>query len=210
MSKNIEVEIRGPLTKEQFDNLNKFMEKNAKFVNEKDRLSVMYFRDKIPKNSLEIKDDKVDLRVRVTNKKAEIVMKYGSWSGSDARKEFSFNIELNKFEEALEFLKYLGWSICVVYATKAKTYMYKDIEFGIIEVKNVGYVYEAEILTEKQEDVKKAESKIRSVCKDLGLREYKPNEFETQCDKVNNTRGLQFDFSKQDISEVRKRFKEFF
>ena len=55
MPKNIEVEIRGPLTKEQFDNLNKFMKQNARFINEKDRLSVMYFRDKIPKSSLEIK-----------------------------------------------------------------------------------------------------------------------------------------------------------
>lgn len=64
----VEVERRGILTKKKFDALKLFLKKKGKFIKEKDRFSVIYFppgkeRLKIPKSPL-------DLRVRITNKKA--------------------------------------------------------------------------------------------------------------------------------------------
>src|SRR3989344_90320 len=100
--KNIEIEVRGPLSENEFTKLRKFFDKNAEFIKEKNRISFLYFRgDKIPDDVNEIKDDKVDLRVRITNKKAEIMLKYGEWAGSDIRKEFSMPVETNKFDEAI-------------------------------------------------------------------------------------------------------------
>ena len=61
MGKNIEVEIMGPLSKGEFTKLNKFMKKSAKFLGERERFTLMYFRDRIPKHLDEIKDEKVDL-----------------------------------------------------------------------------------------------------------------------------------------------------
>ena len=47
----IEVEHRGLLTKEKFQKIKDFLDKNAKFIEEKDRFSLIYFQEKIKKAS---------------------------------------------------------------------------------------------------------------------------------------------------------------
>lgn len=211
MIKDIEVETRGPLTKKGFDKLNNFMKKNGKFINEKKRLTILYFRDKIVKSCLEVKNDPVDLRIRITNKKAEIIMKYGVWGGSDNRKEFPFEIKLNDFEKAIEFLKHLGWHLCTIQTTNSKVYVYKGIEFAIVEVTHMKFrYYEAEIMVHKKSKVQAAEKKINELCEKLGLKAYEEKEFEKQLDKLNNAKEFQFDFKKNSPFIIRKKFKEFF
>ncbi len=82
----IEVEYRGVLTKEKFQKLSAFLKEKWEFVNEKDRFSVIYFPRS--KERLKVSKSPLDLRVRITNKKSELVLKYGRSSGNDARKEF--------------------------------------------------------------------------------------------------------------------------
>src|SRR3989344_4864114 len=166
MANNIEVEHRGKLTEEQFNNLKKFFKKEGKFIKEKDRFSVIYFprgkeRIGVPKAPL-------DLRIRVTNKKGEIVLKYRKSSGADARKEFSFPIDTKQFEEATEFLFILGYYYGALQATKTYVYKYKGVEFAIVHAPAFGYYFEAEILTEKQL-IGNTKKKIISVIKELGL-----------------------------------------
>lgn len=211
MKKNIEVEQRGPLKKEGFDKLNKFMKKNGKFLNEKKRLTLLYFKDKINENCTELKNDPVDLRIRVTNKKAEMIMKYGSWGSSDNRKELTFNIGLDQFKDAIEFLKHLGWYLCTVQTTNSKNYTYRGIEFAIVEVTHMKFkYYEAEIMVDNKNRVKDAEKKINEVCKELGLRAYDEKDFEKQLNKLNKAKEFQFNFKKESPLVMIKRFKEFF
>ncbi|MGC9049253.1 MAG: CYTH domain-containing protein, partial [Patescibacteria group bacterium] len=175
---DIEVEIRGPLTKKQFQNLKKFLTKNGKLIGRKSRLSLMYFRKQVPKNVNAIKNDPVDLRLRITDGQATMVMKYGQWAGSDTRKEFEFPIEKNKFGQAIEFLKALGWTKTVVYATDASIYKYREVEFAVVEIKGYGYVYEAEIMVKNKKEISAARKKIKTLCSKIGLREYRSGEFE--------------------------------
>ena len=207
---NIEVESRGPLTKKRFQALKKYLTKNGKFIGRKSRLSLMYFRTKIPKDVKSIKNDPVDLRLRITNGQATMTMKYGQWSGSDMRKEFEFPIDKNQFGDALDFLKALGWTKAVVYATDAFIYHYKNIEFAVIEIKKYGYVYEAEILVKSKNEINRACQRIKTTSSRLGLKEYEPGEFEKQCNQINNTKKLQFDFAKTSFNVFEKQFKEFF
>ena len=210
MTGKIEVEQRGPLTRNEFVKIKSFLDKNAKFILKKERLSFMYFRDKIPKDVEEIKDDPIDLRIRVTNKDPEIIIKYGLFGRCDNRKEISLPIPLDKVEEAVELLKAMGWVETVAYATKTYTYQYRGIEFALVEIKNFGYTYEAEILVEEGKNIEGIRDKIKSVCKELSLRDYKKGEFENQCNKINNTKSLQFNFSKIDFKKTKKIFEDFF
>ncbi len=210
MTKNIEVEVRGPLTKKGFQKLKKYLSKNGKFITRKSRLSLMYFRTKIPKNVTAIKNDPVDLRLRITNGVATMVMKYGQWSGSDIRKEFEFIINQKQFGEAIEFLGALGWMKTVAYATNAFIYQWRKIEFAVVEIKNYGYVYEAEILVKNKKDIILASKKIKNVCSQLGLREYQSGEFEKQCNQINNTKKLQFNFNKTSFNTFKTKFQKFF
>lgn len=207
---NIEVENRGPLTKKQFQALKLYLNKNGKLLGHKSRLSLMYFRKNIPKKVSSIKNDPVDLRLRITNGQAAMVMKYGQWAGSDTRKEFEFPIEKKKFGQAIEFLAALGWTKTVVYATEAFMYKYKNIEFAVVEIKGYGHTYEAEIIVKNKNKISATRKKIKDICAKLGLREYRPNEFERQCDQINNTEKLQFDFTKTSFEFLRNQFKKFF
>ena len=144
----IEVEHRGLLTEEKFSAVNKFLKKNGKFLGEKDRFSVIY--SPRGKETLRVVRSPIDLKLRITNKESELVLKYGRWSGNDARKEFLFPIDSSKFEEMAEFLKILGYYYGVLQATKTYLYMYKGIEFAVVKVPNWGYYFEAEIAIEKE------------------------------------------------------------
>ena len=210
MKKNIEVEHRGTLTEKKFKELNHFFKKYGKFLEKKDRFSVIYFvsRKEVGRVA-EIKNVPVDLKIRITNKKTELVLKYGKWGGKDARKEFYFPIDSNKFNKMIEFLKILGFYHGVLNATKTYLYKYKGIEFALVEVPDWGYYFEAEIMT-NQGGIKKANEKIISECKKIGLEIFNDNAFCELLDNMNNRKGYRFNFKKQKFSDIKKRFIKYF
>jgi len=204
---NIEVESRGPLSMEDFARAKNFLEKNGRFKGENKRLSLMYFRNKFPKDMTEIKDEKVDLRIRVTNGQAELVLKYGTFSASDSRKEISIFFAQTDIEKYIDLLALLDWYLCVAYATKAYTFDYEGVEFGLIEIFGYGHNFEAEILT-TEEKIPQAKEKIEQLLKSLRLKVFTQDEFDKQCSDINNQKGLQFDLSKQKYEEIEDKFSE--
>jgi len=208
-NKKFEVEFIGEINKGKFLELKEIFEKKGRFKGSKERLSFMYFKDEIPKDLSEIKDEPIDLRFRVTNKMPEIVLKYGIFSGSHARKEISINIKNEDIEKYLEFLALLGWKIGVINATRTSVYEYKEIEFSLVDVKDHGYNFEAEILTD-EDKVKEAKEKIIAELNSLSIRPFDEERLSKYCNAINNNKELQFDLSKQSFNELRNRFKEFF
>ncbi len=208
--KPFEVETRGPLTKEHFSKISQYFKENAIFIEKKTRFSLLYFRNGFPKDVKKLKKDPLDLRLRITNSKASLVAKYGHWAGSDARKEFEIPISLSDFLTAVEFLKALGWTKALAYSTDTWVYQYQGIEFALVHIRDFGFVYEAEIMAGNKKEVKKAQIKIKKVCKLLGLEPYKKGEFEKQCNQLNNNKKLQFDFKKMDLKKLEKRYKHLF
>ncbi len=203
----IEVEHRGVLTKRKFDELKLFLKKNGKFLEEKDRFSVIYYPR--GKETFGLGSSKVDLKLRITNKKTELVLKYGKWSGNDARKEFLFPIDSRKFEEAIEFLFILGFYYGVLQATNSYLYMYKGVEIVLVDVPKFGYYFEAEIAT-NENLVKRANQKIMLVCKELNLDVFNDKGLRNLLQRLNDRPGFRFNFKKQKFSDVKKRFKSYF
>ena len=207
--KNLEVEIRGPLTKQKFIQMKQYLSQKAKFIKNYKRLSLMYFSKKIPKNVNQIKNEKIDLRIRITDGHPELMLKYGNWSGSDIREESAINIQKNQLRIAIKVLKYLGWHIVVAYGTVSYIYFYKNIEFKLVEIKDYGFFYEAEILTNKM-NTEKAMKNIQHVINTMGLKEFKTGEFEKQCNDINNQPKFQFNFMREkDFIRLKKQFKKF-
>ena len=208
----LEVERRGPLSKPEFSRLKKVLSEKGRFVKEKDRFSLIYFRNAIPKDIKDIGDEKVDLRLRITNKQPELMLKYGLFPiyGDRHREEIEIPIKLEDVEKAVDFLKYLGWHLGVIHSTKTQVFLYKEVEFAVVEVIGFDSLYEAEINVKKETEVPAALKKVASICQELGLREYKKGEFEKWCNDINNQKHLQFDFNKDSFAEMKKRFKEFF
>jgi len=206
----IEVEHRGILNEKKFKELNRFFRKKGKFLGKKDRFSIIYFVSKKKvKKVEELKNVPIDLRLRITNKKTELCLKYGKWSGKDARKEFLFSVNSSRFDEMVEFLKILGFYRGVLNATKTYVYKYRGIEFALVEVPNWGYYFEAEMMVNKN-DIKKANEKIVKECEKLGLKVLDDKEFCKLLDDLNNRKGYRFDFKKQKFSDIKKRFIDYF
>lgn len=207
---NIEVETRGPLTKEEFSNLKSFLDKQGRSLGEKKRFSLIYFRKGVPEKVIDQQDDPVDLRMRITNKKAEIVMKYGKWGSSDSRKEFLFPLENEKFEDAIEFLLHLGWGAGVLHPLKMLLYSYQGFTFSLVETSGI-YYYEIEKIIENLAEKEKAGKEISLLIKKLRLPRFPNNEaFASFCDTLNQREGMHFDFKKEDFAKIRARFQEFF
>jgi len=201
-----EVEVRGPL--KDFDKILAFFRKNAAFFGEKDRLSLIYF----PKNTLDLKemqDDPRDLRLRVTNNKAELVMKYGPWATKDSRHEISIPIPLDKLEDTAQLLHYLDWSFGSILATKTFSFMYKDTEFALVKNKHLNY-FEAERIIESKKTTEKVLGEIESICSQLGLSLFTEEEYFKFMDSINQAPGAIFDFRKQKFSEISTAYPEFF
>lgn len=206
----IEVEVRGKIESEEFDNILAKLKEKTKFIKEKDRLSFIYFRDKVGFHDVaEIQDDPVDLKVRITNKKAELVMKYGRWGATENRKEFLFPIATEQFGEALEFLKCLDWKHGVLMDTRTYVFEYKDIEFAVVKSGDICY-FEAEKLCEKECEAEQIIKELQEACKELGLEIYQEQELIDLLNSANERQDRLFNMEQDSFEEIKERFGEYF
>ena len=203
-----EVEVRGKIPG-QFATLLTRFRKIATFVGEKDRFSLIYFNHGLVKDVREIKDEKIDLRLRITNKQTELILKYGAWGGSDSREEISLPIPNEKFAETVLLLQRLGSTKGVSLATKTYVFQYQGIEFALAQTKHLTY-FEAEKMVADKKDIEKERDHILTICKSLGLEPFSDEAFMDTINLLNNHPDNQFDFTKHFFEEIRKRFKEFF
>ncbi len=207
MSK-IEVEHRGLLTDKKFKELSIFLKEKGDFLGKKQRFSIIYSQNPEDQSN-KLCESPIDLRLRVTNKKAELALKYGRWSGNDARKEFIFPIELKKFEEMIEFLEILGHFHGVLQATKTCFYRYKKIDFSLVEVPEWGYYFEAEVITDEKK-IKNTNEMIKRECEKLEIEILDHKGFCTLLESLNSRPGHRFNFKKEKFHEVKKRFVNYF
>lgn len=205
----IEVEARGEI-KGDFNELVEKFRKIAKFKGIKERISFVYIRHNINIDVREVLDDLVDLRLRVTNKSAEIIMKYGKWSGSDSREEYSVPINLKDIESSVSLLKCLDWDKGIIAITKTYVFDYKGIEFALVRYHEKESYFEAERMVENKKDVNKELDFIKKECGKLGLNIFSDNEFMDYINYLNKNRNYKFDFKKQDFSYWKEKLKEYF
>jgi predicted adenylyl cyclase CyaB len=161
-----EIELRGTLEPEQKDALEKFLSKNGKLVKEYKRTQWCFGLSH---------EKKIDLRIKDTDGECIFSLKVGKL-GNRNRKELSIPFPKEKFNQAFEFLKFLGHREGVKAIRNAKVYEYKDIEWAIVEVPNHSFYFEAEKLAENKGDGKKAEEDIKKVASELNLKLATPKE----------------------------------
>lgn len=202
MSKNIEIEIRGPLTKEKFDDLVRVFETRAKKTAEKDRVLIDY------STFLEggVENRNKDIRLRATNGIPEIIVKIGEWGGTEQRKELSAFTKQGEFDTLVEIFGELGFCKGMLCVRKSKVYEYKDIEFALVEVPGHSYYYEAEKMAHEKEDAEKIIEEIKNVCKDLNLEVFDKKQFFEYIDKLNKESNEIFEYKNYTPNYFKNRF----
>lgn len=191
MKKNIEVEIRGILNKTEYTKAKIFFRKNAKFIENKHRILIDYSAFLHGEG---IRNRQRDIRIRVTNGIPEIMVKLGSWGGSESRRELSFKGKKGEFESLVEIFGQLGFTKGVMAKRDSHIYSYKGIEFSLIKTPGGHCYFEAEKMAYSKEDFKKVENSIRKVCEELGLEVLDKEGFFEFVEMLNKTDNQIFNF----------------
>ena len=191
MQQTFEIELRGPLTKEQYDSLIKKFSEQGEFVQDKNRVLIDY-STMIPDQGIEGRNK--DIRLRVTNKKPEIIVKLGAWGGNEQREELSILTEEGTFDTLVKVYNALGYSKGVLCERNSKVYNYNGVEFALVEVPNHSYFFEAEKVVTTEGEKDQAQKDIEKVCMDLDLSIYTDQEFYDYVEQLNKEANEVFDF----------------
>ena len=200
MQKNIEIEIRGPLSKAQYESLITFFTKNGKVKEKKDRILIDYSTF-LPGG---IESRKKDIRLRVTNGIPEIIVKIGEWGGSEQRKELSVLGKPGEFDTLVEIFGHLGFGKGVLAHRKSRVYEYKDVEFALVEVPNHSYYFEAEKMAHGNEDAQKITEELTKICESLDLTVYDKKGFFEYIAILNKEANGVFEFDEYVCWEFKK------
>ena len=203
MDKNIEIEIRGPLSKEKFDNLVKLFEDKGKKAMEKERIMIDY--STFLKGG--VRNRKKDIRLRVTNGIPEIIVKIGRWGGAEQRKELSVLAKQGEFDTLVEIFGEIGFIKGMLGVRKSKVYVYKEIEFALVEVPGHSYYYEAEKMAHSKEKADKILKEMTEICGDLGLDVFNKKQFFNYVEKLNKEANEVFDYKNFIPNYFKNRFK---
>ncbi len=202
MAQNIEVELRGPLTEEGYTELLNVLKERGELVKNQNRFLLDY------STFLEgIGERKLDVRVRVTNGKVEMVIKKGKFGGT-SREEASLFPEGSSLEDTLKFMSLLGYTKAVACDRGIQRYMCDGIEFAVQDVRDFSQpgtihsrFFEAEIMSDEAgKDA--AVEKIRTFLKEHGLREFSESEWNEYVAKMNQGANGVFDYEHDDVAKV--------
>ncbi|AKM82725.1 TPA: hypothetical protein DD449_00695 [Candidatus Berkelbacteria bacterium] len=204
MNKKIEVELRGPITKEQFDRLESLFEKDGKFIDHKDRVLICY---PDPDTGSFVEECFTDIRVRTTNGTPEMIIKLGKWGGdNENRRELSLMGKPGEFDKMVVMMAALGHKKGVWAVRKGKVFDYKEVEFSLVEVPDHSYYYEAEIMVEEVSKAKAARVKMEKLCKELNLEVFDDDGFYGYINRLNKESNKEFLFEKYSEGFFKKEF----
>jgi len=134
--KNIEVEIRSFLSKEQYEKLLEFFVKNSRLI-EEDSQETHYF------------DCPEDLRIQKNNNGSKIWMKKGKIH-DEHREEIEIKMNHEDFNKARKILNSIGLSTEIIWLRKRKKFEWKDIKVCLDHTIGYGYLIELEKMSSEE------------------------------------------------------------
>ena len=164
---NIEVEIRSFISKEKYEELLEFFNKNAEKINE-DYQETLYF------NSNE------DLRTQKNNSYSKIWLKKGKIH-DDAREEIEIKFSKEDFEKINKILESIGLSTNIKWFRNRNEFKWNGITVCLDYTKGYGYIIEIEKITSEQEKetvLKELKQKLEQLNIPLTSKEEFNNKFE--------------------------------
>jgi len=162
----IEVEIRGPLSKKQFNILKRFLEKNGR-IERKINQSTIFFKNLGDK----------DLRLRWDNNGNTILVIKGEKSNQFARKEVELKLLPYSWKQALKFLIVLGFNKGQIGRMQRFDYRYKTFKIALRRKTVIGDHFEIEIIVRSKKEINKTIKKLKDFAKKLQLQIWSEQEY---------------------------------
>lgn len=138
-----EIEIRGKISKKDFERLNKLLSEQGKLIKHYHRLSIDLSPGFDPRTRTWPKDDLVDLRIKKTDRQEKITVKVGDFN-AQKREELEINLAEGQLVEALKMFAALGFSQGMVYFGQNWEYEYRGFEVKLVQYANDYFNWEIE------------------------------------------------------------------
>lgn len=168
MTKNLEVEIRGKLSKNDFKRVARLLKTKGKLQKHYSRLSVDVSPGFNPKTRSWKNGSKFDLRLKKSGNAEKISLKVGQFHLKE-RREVEVEIKEGQFLKALELLEILGFDKGMVYFWESWEYCYQDFQVKLSKYTEDYYTWEIE--------AQKENSNPHTLAKILGLKPYSKKEY---------------------------------
>jgi predicted adenylyl cyclase CyaB len=202
-----EVEKRAFVNENQRSSLKKFLNENGKLVKKKKRCTFIYMNNQ---NFEEDSTSPIDLKVRTTNGKAGIALKYGNCHNGETREEYEVDFDVDNIDDVLGILKRLGYQWGITTYLNREEYEFEDMTIEIDDYYELDRdLIEVEIVCHEEDKIKEAEIKILEFLKKMNLEVMDSDGMKSLVHSMNVREDWQFDFSKQDIQELVERRKDF-
>jgi predicted adenylyl cyclase CyaB len=171
----IEVEIRGKLDEGEYEKLQEFLRQNGKHIESHDR--EMYLLYDYPGYDPDPLKREVDIRLRNTDGRCEIMLKQKASEHNFGRKEISLKIADTNLEKAKEIVKAFGCKKALLIHRIKEIYEYRGIEWSLVKTAPRNFPYfEAEQEVADEGEVGKAHENLLREAQALGLQVLTPEE----------------------------------
>lgn len=197
-----EVEIRGKINQEEFKKLGEFLSKEAKLVDQYDRLTIDISPGFDPKtrnwDQINKRDDnnQIDLRIKKSGKNEKITVKLGHYA-SKSREEFEIDLKEGELIDTLRLFEALGFKNGMIYFWKSSLYKYKNFEIKINEYPS-GY-------RDWEIESQNPASNPNDLAQKLSLKPFIEDEFRDEINWKNNK--LHDLYSLEKVKEILKSYK---
>jgi predicted adenylyl cyclase CyaB len=171
----VEVEIRGRLTQEDFDRLKALLSKEG--VHKESHTREMIRLYDYPGFAEDPVAREVDIRLRDTDGRCEIMVKHKASENNVARSELSLKLADSNLDTAKAVLKSLGYAKGLWMHRKKDIYVYRDVEWSLVEAPKGYLYYEAEKEVESAAYAAEAEKELEAEAAKLNLPILSPDEY---------------------------------
>ena len=159
MKKNIELEYRARFSKKKYDALSRFLRSHAKDLGADDK-RVWFFV--MPNKLLKVTHD-------ISSKSGKITLKLTKIGRGSHFEEIEFPIAEKSIEPAVKLFTNLGHKYLLEPKILRHNFVYKGVEIALKYSKTWGFHIELEIMISSVKQKERAEKKIFSMAKELGV-----------------------------------------
>ena len=170
-----EIEIRGKLTKEKFDELFKKLTDRGKLADHYHRLSLDLSPGFDPVTKTWKNSSGTDIRLKKSDEKEKLSVKMGTFQDKE-RKEVEIKLQTGEFFSALDFLEALGYNSGMIYYWESWEFDYSGVEIKLSKYTDDYFTFEIE---------GKENSDVDAIAKDFELVSYSKEEYRQAIDWEN-------------------------
>lgn len=170
---SFEVELRGILTKKGYDEVNKFLSKNAEILGSDDRETIFFI---IPEKTLKVTR-------KISEPEAKIALKLGNIKTGE-QEEIEVSINPEDIDQVVKMFQGLGFNETQYTSQKRNNYRYKGVEIAVKHSDDWGYHFEIELIVGNENEIPEAKTRLKKVTEELKLKVMSEEEIKKMCEAI--------------------------